>query len=181
MASQHQTAVFLDSGSLASTAILELFPPQGEWREGGYFALPGNRIIELVDGLIEVLPVPSIQHQLLARSIFLALNKFVDAQNLGIAMTAPTRVQVADGRYREPDVLFVPTAKFHLRHEQYWNEVDLVGEYWIVDPRDATIRVLQLESREYHVTNEATCTTLAASQLLKGFMIDTLDYFKRAA
>ncbi len=40
----------------ASVAILELFPRQGEWRDGDYFSLPGNRMVELVHGHVEVLP-----------------------------------------------------------------------------------------------------------------------------
>jgi len=49
--------------SFPSTAILQLFPAQGEWRDGDYFSLPGNRCVELVDGFVEVLPTPSLQHQ----------------------------------------------------------------------------------------------------------------------
>ena len=44
----------------ASVAILELFPRQGEWRDGDYFSLPSNRMVELVNGHVEVLPVPSL-------------------------------------------------------------------------------------------------------------------------
>ena len=89
-----------------STAILELFPLQGDWRDGDYFALPGNRLVELVRGHVEVLPVPSMLHQFIARLVFLQMNEFVDRADLGIVMSAPTKVRIDDRHYREPDVLF---------------------------------------------------------------------------
>ena len=52
----------------ASVAILELFPRQGEWRDGDHFV--DNRMVELVNGHVEVLPVPSLLHQFL-RAIML--------------------------------------------------------------------------------------------------------------
>ena len=55
------------SSNLPSMEILDLFPSQGEWQDGDYFSLPGNRIVELVKGHVEVLAVPSLLHQFLAR------------------------------------------------------------------------------------------------------------------
>jgi hypothetical protein len=39
-----------------------LFPEQGQWTEGAYLALNTRRMIELSDGCLEVLPVPTIFH-----------------------------------------------------------------------------------------------------------------------
>src|SRR5260370_36405685 len=44
--------------------IARFFPSQGEWAEDGYFALDtGNRLVELSDGFLEVLPMPTMTHQ----------------------------------------------------------------------------------------------------------------------
>jgi hypothetical protein len=40
-----------------------LFPSQGDWSEFEYLALDTNRLVELVDGNLEVLPMPSFLHQ----------------------------------------------------------------------------------------------------------------------
>ena len=45
--------------------IARLFPPQGQWSEEDYFALDTNRLVELSDGFIEVLPMPTMVHQLI--------------------------------------------------------------------------------------------------------------------
>ncbi len=186
-----------------STTILQLFPSQGEWQDGDYFSLPGNRLVELVDGFVEVLPMPSLQHQFLARLIFLALHNVCDSRQAGIVMTAPTRVRVADRHYREPDILFVSNQNLHRRQAQFWETADLVveiispddpdrdlvdkrrdyaaagiPEYWIVDPRDQSIRVLMLGSGEYI---DAGARPVATSCVLPDFSVDVAELFRKAA
>jgi len=189
----------------ASIGILELFPRQGEWREGDYFSLPGNRMVELLDGYVEILPVPSLVHQFLARLMFLQLHEFVEKSHLGIVMSAPTRVRVSDHRYRVPDILFVSAANSNHRQAQFWETVDLVvevicpddpdrdlidkrsdyasagiGEYWIIDPRDDSIQVLCLRDGEYNDAVRCIRPTQAFSEILPGFSVDLDDLFRQA-
>ena len=192
------------SKTTPSTTILELFPHQGEWRAGDYFALPGNRMVELVRGHVEVLPMPSLLHQFLARLLFLQMHEFVDARNLGIVMTAPTRVRIDALHFREPDVLFVAKQNQARRHEQYWEVIDIaieivspddldrdlidkrddyacagIPEYWIVDPRDDSIQVLQLADGSYRET-DSECHSTATSIVLDGFSVDVAELFREA-
>ena len=44
-----------------------LFPRQGDWSEEDYLALDTTRLVELSDGCLEVLPMPSPFHQLIAQ------------------------------------------------------------------------------------------------------------------
>lgn len=189
----------------ASVAILELFPRQGEWRDGDYFSLPGNRMVELVDGNVEVLPVPSLLHQFIARLVFLQLNGFVEQSSLGIVMSAPTRVRIGERHFREPDVLFVSRANSKRRQEQFWETADLVvevispddpdrdlvdkrsdyaaagiAEYWIIDPRKDSIQVLHLRDSEYLEVTQAGRTEHAASRVLAGFRINVDELFAKA-
>ena len=60
--------------------IARLFPPQGEWSEGEYFALNTNRLIEFSDGRLEFLPMPTIFHQLIMKFIFMQLDSLVVVQ-----------------------------------------------------------------------------------------------------
>ena len=186
-----------------STAILELFPLQGDWRDGDYFALPGNRLVELVRGHVEVLPVPSMLHQFIARLVFLQMNEFVDRADLGIVMSAPTKVRIDDRHYREPDVLFVAARNRHRRQEQFWETIDLaveiispddperdlndkrldyaaagISEYWIINPRDDSIKVLELRDGDYQDLSKSTET--APSKVLDGFQIGVRKLFAAA-
>ncbi len=188
-----------------SNEILQLFPQQGEWREGDYFSLPGNRMVELLDGYLEILPLPSLLHQFLARLMFLQLHEFVERSHLGIVMTAPTRVRVGDHRYREPDILFVSAANSDRRQAQFWETVNLVveiispddpdrdlidkrsdyasagiGEYWIIDPRDDSIQVLCLRNGEYRDVVRSVSPDHAVSEILPGFSVDVYKLFRQA-
>ena len=189
----------------ATIGILELFPRQGEWREGDYFSLPGNRMVELLDGYVEILPVPSLLHQFLARLMFLQLHEFVEKSHLGIVMSAPTRVRVGDHRYREPDILFVSAANSKRRQAQFWETVNLVvevispddpdrdlidkrsdyatagiGEYWIIDPRDDSVCVLHLSDNAYDATVKFVRPDHAVSEILPGFSVDVDKLFRQA-
>jgi Uma2 family endonuclease len=189
----------------ASFAILELFPRQGEWREGDYFSLPGNRMMELVDGHVEILPVPSLLHQFLARLVFLQLHEFVERHSLGIVMSAPTRIRISDRHFREPDVLFVSAANLHRRQAQFWEIANLVveiispddadrdlidkrhdyatagiAEYWIIDPRDDSIQVFYLRDGAYSDGIRMISGQSAESKILSGFRTDVAELFARA-
>ena len=189
----------------ASIAILELFPRQGEWREGDYFSLPGNRMMELVDGHVEILPVPSLLHQFLARLVFLQLHDFVERHSLGIVMSAPTRIRISDRHFREPDVFFVSATNFHRRQAQFWEIANLVveiispddpdrdlidkrhdyatagiAEYWIIDPRDDSIQVFYLRDGSYSDGIRTISGQSAESKVLSGFRTDVAELFAKA-
>ena len=189
----------------ASVAILELFPRQGEWRDGDYFSLPGNRMVDLVNGQVEVLPVPSLLHQFIARLVFLQIHEFVEQSSPGIVMSAPTRVRISERHFREPDVLFVSQANLKRRQEQGWETADLVveiispddpdrdfvdkrrdyaaagiAEYWMIDPRNDSIQVLHLCDGEYRELIRTGRTGHAESRVLKGFRMDVEELFAKA-
>ena len=58
--------------------IAHVFPPQGTWSEEEYLELETNHFVEFSDGNIEVLPMPTVMHQLIAAYLFKALDTFVD-------------------------------------------------------------------------------------------------------
>lgn len=81
-------SVLLPDELSPSTDILQFFASQGEWQNGDYSLLPRNRLVELVDGLVEVLLMPSLQ-QFLTQLIFLASHDFCESRTSGVAMMAP--------------------------------------------------------------------------------------------
>jgi len=129
---------------LASTgdyawAIATRFPPQGAWSENDYFALldqSGSKGFELVDGQIEVLPVPTRIHQLLSRYLFLALNAFVEARSLGETHFSGLRLRIRPGQIREPDVLFLSADRLHLAKNKAFDGADLCMEVVSGSPED---------------------------------------------
>jgi Uma2 family endonuclease len=177
--------------------IAQLFPAQGHWSEEEYLALDTNHLIEFSHGQLEVLPMPTQSHQLLVIALFKLLDNFVRTRQLGTVLLAPMRVQLWQGKFREPDILFMRTEHDDRRSDSFWEGADLVmevvspddprrdrvtkrreyaqaeiPEYWIVDLADASISVLTLRGREYALHGEFVQGELATSELLDGFTAD---------
>jgi Uma2 family endonuclease len=186
-------------GHLAEPAwdVALLFPNQGYWSEVEYLALNTNRLVEFSHGSIEVLPMPTTSHQLIAAYLYRMLRAFVTAEDLGTVLFAPLRVRLWTGKFREPDVVFMLAEHASRIGEPFWEGADLVmevvssddrrrdleikrdeyaqagiPEYWIVDPQQARITVLRLDGASYVVGGEFPEGTQAASHLLPGFAVD---------
>jgi Uma2 family endonuclease len=179
--------------------VAYLYPLQGEWSEAAYFALPGNRLVEYDDGVIEVLPLPTQTHQLILLAFYHALLAFAQPGALGRVLVAPMRVQTGRRQYREPDVLFMLARHAARMHDKFWQGADLVAEvvsdnpedrdrdlidkpleyakaripeYWIIDPKEETITVLRLKGRKYVVHGKFARGEKATSVLLEGFAVE---------
>ena len=63
-------------------------PGQGAWREYEYLRLETNRLVELSQGRIEVLPVPTSSHQMLLFYLYGLLLAFVSRGDLGTVFAA---------------------------------------------------------------------------------------------
>jgi Uma2 family endonuclease len=177
--------------------VLSLDPLQGHWTEEQYLLLSDqtNRLLEYSDGYIEVLPMPTDNHQAMLEWLFLALKAFIERIG-GKVRFAPLRVRVREGKYREPDILLVRDAHDPRRQNRFWLGADLVvevvsedaperdtkvkradyasagiPEYWIVNPLDSTITVLVLEGGAYRDYGIFRRGERAASRLLEGFAV----------
>ena len=189
--------------------IVALFPPQGEWSEEDYLRfgekLDTHRLIELVDGRIEVLPVPTEEHQLIVLFLIEALRAFVKPRDLGIVLFSGLRVRMRAKNFREPDVVFLGKKNHLKRGNRFWRGADLVmevvneddpdrdyvdkraeyaragvREYWIVDPRKRTITLLGLKARTYVERGVYRNGEQVASQVLEGFSVQVRDVFAAA-
>jgi hypothetical protein len=71
--------------------IARLFPAQGQWSEEDYLELDTNRLVELSDGFIEVLPIATTLHHLIAVFLFDMIRVFAKSvtPKLGTALIAP--------------------------------------------------------------------------------------------
>ena len=86
--------------------LLELLPPQGDWSEEEYLWLTDhtNRLIEFTDGYIEVLPMPTDEHQGISGLFFLAFTQFLQPIG-GVVRYSPLRLRLRAGKHREPDLM----------------------------------------------------------------------------
>ena len=184
-----------------------MYPAQGDWSEEAYLALPTNLMAEYTDGRIEVLPMPTTAHQLIVLNLYRLLNDYVAAHGLGWVLVAPLPVRLRRGIYREPDVVFLSTARPERRAGDYPDGADLVmevvggsredrrrdhvvkraeyaaagiAEYWIVDPHDETLTVLHLDASEYAEHGRFGKGAQATSALLPGLTIDVASVFAAA-
>lgn len=185
--------------------VAYLFPRQGKWSEEEYFSLPGHRLVEFSHGWIEVLPMPTEEHQSIVLFLVQALWSFVQAHSLGKVLFSGIRVRLWEGKYREPDVVFMRAEHASRRHEQFWEGADLVmevvspdyrqhdlvtkrreyawagiPEYWIVDPEEKQIQVLVLDGRSYRLHGVFTSQMRATSVQLPGFSVVVDEVFTAA-
>jgi Uma2 family endonuclease len=174
------------------------YPLQGDWTEEEYLALHTNRLVELVDGCLEVQPMPAIWHQRIAQFLFLILHEFILARRLGEVFIAPLPVRLWPKQMREPDVLFVRPNRitdrkrppqgvdlaievvsegeenrerdFVIKRAEYAKAK--IPEYWIIDAEKQRIIVLTLDGDDYRVHGEFGPGSQATSVLLPGFAVD---------
>ena len=178
--------------------IALLFPDQGTWSEDEYLDLPGNHLIEFNEGHLEVLPMPTPYHQMIAFNLHRTLHDYVKARHLGTVFSAPFPVRVGPAKYREPDVVFVSTSQLppDLRQVKLLDRADLVievvsdgaenrardfvekraiyahagiTEYWIVDPNTAEVTVLSLKNGQYETDAVCRCGESVRSALFPDF------------
>ena len=187
-----------DDCTVADSAAL-----QGFWTQAQYLKLTNqsNRLLEFTDGRIEVLPIPTQEHQAISRFLFLALYFF--AQGIGgNVFYAPLRLRIRDGKFREPDLLLVTDADDPRCRNDYWLGADLVvevvspdnpdrdlidkrkdyaeagiPEYWIANPIAGTLTVLVLSGGEYGEHGVFRPGEQADSPSLLGFSVDVKEMF----
>ena len=184
--------------------VAYLFPAQGDWSAEDYLALNTNRLVELSEGCLEVLPMPTTAHQRLVLHLYGLLLAFTLARDLGEVLVAALRVRLGRDQFREPDVVFMQKEHADRIGEEFWEGADLVmevvsggkkdrhrdlvtkrreyaragiPEYWIVDPNEERITVLRLDGTQYAVQGEFAKGTVATSHLLKGFSVDVTAAF----
>ena len=174
-----------------------LFPWQGSWTEADYLALDTNRLVELVHGCLEVLPMPTILHQMMVEVLHGRLKSHVAAKAAGLVLFAPLPVHLGPESFREPDVIYLrPNRIADLRKQPEGADLvmevvsegnenrkrDLetkrhdyaeagIAEYWIVDPQEHQIIVLALEGKTYREHGKFGRGATASSVLLPGFTV----------
>lgn len=164
------------------------------WTVPAYFELDGNYLVEYCRGRLEILPMPTMRHQVVASRMYDAVR--AAAAPGGLVLFAGTRVKVSEETFREPDVLYISPEMRSATRNEYAESVALVvevvsesnrdhdletkrseyasgriPEYWIVDPQERQVTVLTLAGDGYATRgifdegDEATSSLLPALKI----------------
>jgi Uma2 family endonuclease len=202
MATKTITVPVLDDHAEPVWEVALLFPAQGAWNEDDYLWLTDHtkHLVEFTNGRIEVLPMPTDEHQRIVLCLYRALYAFLTTQGDGIVLVAPLRLRLHTGRYRAPELLLPLSASDARRSNRFWTGADLVlevvspddpqrdlvrkrweyarggvPEYWIVNPAAEQIIVLRLEGTTYVEHGVFLHSAQATSALLEGFSVPVAD------
>ena len=173
-----------------------MLPVQGCWREEDFLKFHTNRMAELVDGRLEILPMPTWLHQVIVEFLFDQIRDHLRKENVGgKVLMAPLPTRLFPGTVREPDLLYVRPENLPTDVQGYPDKIDLaveivcsgadarkrdyidkrtdyakagIAEYWIVDPEELLVTVLTLAGTEYEVAQECHAGDIARSLLLNG-------------
>lgn len=189
--------------------LREALPPQGAWSDEEYLWLTdrARRRVELANGRIELLPMPTRAHQILLLFLYRVFHAHVQqAPRPGIVITSGLRMRVRAGKFREPDLLLLRDRADPRNQDRFWLGADLVAEvvspddpsrdlvvkradyaeagiteYWIVDPRVETVTILKLAGSDYVQHGVFRRGDTATSALLDGVSVDVTALFDEAA
>ena len=193
----------LTSQDALATLLCDILPPQGAWNDEAYLWLTDhtNRLIEFSDGCVQELPMPTSIHQLVLAFLFRLFDDYLMPRG-GVVAFSALRLRIRPGMFREPDLLLLLNRKDPRFQNRFWMGADLVvevvspddpdrdlvekradyaeagiSEYWIADPRDATITVLALRGDAYVEHGSFARGRSATSPLLEGFAADVAAVF----
>jgi Uma2 family endonuclease len=170
------------------------------WTREAYFELDGAYLVEYRKGRLEILPMPSMTHQRIAARLYSALRAAAPAE--AEVLFAGTRVRVSEDTFREPDVLYVQPGGASSDEDEFTEHAALVievlsesnrdhdldtkrreyaqagiPEYWIVDPENRRITVLQLRGDHCEVHGDYAPGQVAQSLLLPRFSPEVAKVF----
>jgi Uma2 family endonuclease len=177
--------------------VLDWFRHQ-VWTSDAYLALAAtsNRPLELSDGQLMVLPMPTLSHQRAVRRFVEAVSPWL-ADAGGEVIFAPHPVRLWPGKYREPDVMVYRAEHLDRLGERESGPPDLVlevqspgtsrldtivkleeyaqagiAEYWMADLGAERVSVFVLEADVYRLSAHFGPHDEAASSVLPGFTLN---------
>ncbi len=185
--------------------IALFYPQQGGWTEADYLSLQGGPLVEYDNGCVEVLDMPTKEHQRIVQFLFVAFQQFVLSHRLGEVFIAPLPVRLWPRKFREPDVIFLGSGREET--DGYPDGADLVvevvspgaenrrrdleikpveyakagiREFWLVDPESRMVTIHRSRDDRYESIRYDEHAT-AKSTVLPGFELPVAPVLAAAA
>ncbi len=168
-----------------------------------YEKLPEGAPYQLINGELVMSPSPIYDHQKIVMNLIASFLKFLEKNNKGEVIVSPMDVYLTEKDVYQPDIIFISnenkeiikdrirgipdlvvevlspsTGYYDLVKKKKIYEQSGVKEYWIVDPEEKTIDVLENISKEFRVFNRAEKEGKVKSKLLNGFEINLNSIFQ---
>ena len=184
--------------------IYEWFREQ-YWTEAAFFAVSDatNRRIELSDGRLVILPMPTLDHQRILKRFVDLVTAWLATHKVGELLFAAHPIRLWPGKYREPDAMICLNEHRDRMGEQESGPPDLaleilspaiarvdsdlksqeyaqagIGEYWMIDPKARRVSVFTLEGRAYKLLGDFGSGERARSNILTGLEVAVDDLFR---
>ena len=193
--SSHTPAPATDDLGKPAWRVALFYPEQGGWTEADYFGLEGGPLVEFDDGSVEVLDMPTKEHQRIVQFLFVLMAHCVSEHRLGEVFIAPMPVRLWPRKFREPDVVFVGNGRSET--DGYPNGADLVlevvspgkknrrrdieiksveyakagiAEYWLIDLENRSLTVHLLSGNQYDKVTYSDAATVESIRI-PGFQV----------
>jgi Uma2 family endonuclease len=187
--------------------VLEWFRQQ-HWTPEAYLALSANsnHLMELSEGKLRILPMPSLSHQRAVRQFILRVVPWLEEGERGELVQAPHPVRLWPGKYREPDAMvYLAAHRDRLGetesgppdlalevHSPGTTRIDLiekfeeyaragVSEYWMLDLRAQRLSIFPLDGDAYRLLGHFGPGERVRSAVLTGFELAVDDLLAQAA
>ena len=168
-----------------------------------YADLEGDERYELLDGRLVPVPARNTAHQAASIRLMSEMYFFIEENGLGRLYPAPFDVLFTNFDVVQPDLLFISGDRKHaITPDNVQGAPDMVveilspatsrmdwhdkrelyarhgvREYWIVDPANRTVSVLQLRDGVLEITQTCTEGDAADSAVLEGFSVSLAELF----
>ncbi len=169
-----------------------------------YLNTPDDVRYELIEGELLVMePAPTTWHQRVVVNLTLLLAPFARDHGLGEVLISPTDVYLSDTNVLQPDLLFVSAVRASIiternvhgapdlvveiaspvtrrRHRTVKMEIYArygVAEYWLADPKAATVETLRLGDGQMAATGRCGGSDAFTTSLLPGLSVDLRKIF----
>ena len=113
-------------------------------------ATPSWPRYELIDGELLVTPSPGLSHQIAVSALLLLIAPYVNAQGLGITVTAPSDVELREGSITQPDLYVLPAGPVAEARGLSWSPgFRLVLAAELLSP--ASVRTDRITKRDFYM------------------------------
>lgn len=105
-----------------------------------YLELPETKQrYEIVDGVLQMPPAPTPDHQWITQEIFVRIRRFVESREIGVVLMAPVDllIQREPLRTRQPDILYLNAQRTGVK-----GRAELRGLQYLETPPDLVVEVL---------------------------------------